>query len=109
MHDIVAVSLELENKQKRYCLTWGRIQDAVQPEQLESIVLAQSKHFDLGGSIAVSAKICTSLKEASSEIMFYEHYFDMCQTHIPYGEGYEQWRVDMNKKMNQGKELYFLW
>ncbi len=107
MEDIVAVEVELENGQRRYFLTWGRIQDVVDPEPLEQLVLEQSTGFDLGGA-AVSARLCLSLQEASREPYFYEYFFTMCQQKIPFGNRYDPWRKQMNKKMKQGKELYYL-
>ena len=58
MEDIVAVAVELENREVRYFLTWGRIQATVDPVPLEKLILAQSGHFALDGK-AVKARLCT--------------------------------------------------
>ncbi len=74
MENIVAVEVELENGQRRYFLTWGRIQDAVDPALLEQLVLRQSPRFSLGGK-PIRARLCLSLQEASRESCFYECFF----------------------------------
>jgi hypothetical protein len=39
MDDIVAVEIRLATGENRYFLTWGRIQDAVEPKPLAELVL----------------------------------------------------------------------
>ncbi len=107
MEDIVAVAVELNTGAIRYFLTWGRIQDPVDPEPLEQLILAQSIHFSLGGH-PVHARVCGSLQEAAGEPAFYECFFSMCQVRIPFGPKYGQWKVKMNKRMGKGKELWYL-
>jgi hypothetical protein len=108
MEDIVAVEVELENGQRRYFLTWGRIQHAVEPAFLEQLVLEQSSRFSLGGK-AVRARLCLSLQDAAREPYFYENFFSMCQKKIPFGEEtYWVWKKEIDEKMKSGKELYYL-
>lgn len=107
MEDIVAVEVELDNGQRRYFLTWGRIQDKIESEPLERLILEQCKGFGLGGK-PVRARLCLSLQEASREPYFYECFFMICQQKIPFGDGYDKWKKEMDKKMNNGKELYLL-
>jgi hypothetical protein len=107
MEDIVAVAVKLEDSTERFFLTWGRIQDAVDPVPLAQLVLIQSHRFVLGG-IPISARVCTSLQEVAHMPFFYEGFFSFCQRRIPFGSDYQQWRQAMNKRMHQGKELYFL-
>ncbi len=90
MDDIVAVAIELEDGTQRYFLTWGRIQDRVNPKRLEEIVLKHSTSFRLG-----------------EERYFYECFFDMCQKKIPHGDHYESWRRKMDKRMRQGYEISY--
>src|SRR5687768_3255609 len=107
MDDIVAVTIELEDGARRYFLTWGRIQDAVDPEPLEQIILARSTGFSLSGR-PVKAELCASLQEAARESHFYECYFGMCQAKIPFGKKYWKWRKKMDKQMRRGKEIWYL-
>jgi hypothetical protein len=107
MEDIVAVEVNLTTDERRYFLTWGRIQDRVDPSALERIVLEGSTGFALGGSPA-SARLCSSLSAAKKEPFFFECFFQMCQKPIPFGPGYERWRSEMDRLMRMGKELYFL-
>ncbi|SRR5258706_3388440 len=107
MEDIVAVAVELESNARRFFLTWGRIQDTVDPEPLEQLILQQSTKFDLGGK-PVRATLCMSLQEAAHEPYFYECFFLMCQKPIPFGNQYDVWKTEMGRKMRSGKELYYL-
>ena len=109
MEDIVAVAVDLENGDVRYFLTWGRIQNTVDPHLLEQVILAQSTRFAIGGK-AVRARLCSSLQDAAQEAGFYECFFSMCQKRIPFGEKtYPKWRSEIDGKMRAGKEIYYLW
>jgi hypothetical protein len=91
MEDIVAVAVQLTNGQEVFFLTWGRIQDTVNPKPLAELILKQSHRFSLGGS-ALNARVCGSLQEAAGEPLFYEGFFSFCQQRIPYGSDYSEWR-----------------
>jgi hypothetical protein len=109
METIVAVEVQLENGERRYFLTWGRIQNTIDPKPLEDLILKKSSHFAIGGK-AISARLCASLQEASNEPGFYVCFFEMCQMKIPYGKTtYPKWRSKINKLMRNGKEIAFLW
>jgi hypothetical protein len=105
--DLVAVRLTLESGDERYFMTWGRIQDAVDPGPLEKIVLKWSKGFSLG-SPAVSAAVCLTLQEARDQPYFFEAVFSFAQQPIPFGDGYEAWRRQADVRMRAGKDLYYL-
>ena len=107
MEDIVAVRVELQNGTSRFFLTWGRIQDKVDPEPLQQLIFDHCKIFDLGG-IPIKATFCFNLQEAASAPYFYECFFMMGQQIIPFGRRYARWRKQMDKKMRDGKELYYL-
>src|SRR5438445_8817708 len=108
MDDVVAVAVALDSGDERYFLTWGRIQDPVDPSPLEAIVLEHSRSFSLGGD-PVRARLCDSLKEASGERYFHECFFDLCQRQIPFGEAtYQQWRQETDRRMRLGKEIWYL-
>ncbi len=107
MEDIVAVAVELKDGGHIYFLTWGRIQDVVDPEPLEQIIFKHATKFDLGGE-PVRATLCSTLQEAAHAPFFYEYFFMMGQQKIPFGKKYQKWRKKMNKKMQGGYELYHL-
>ena len=107
MEDIVAVEVRLESGESRYFLTWGRIQDAVDPGPLEALVLRQCRKFALGGT-PIAACLCPSLQEASKQPYFYECFFDMCQKITPFGPKYQQWRKRIAEAMEKGKGLWYL-
>lgn len=107
MDDIVAVEVLLDNGNRRYFLTWGRIQDTVDPTELEQIVVEKSNGFHLAGK-PVSARVCYTLQEARDQAYFFECLFAMSQRPIPFGNGYGAWRSEMDKRMRAGRELYYL-
>lgn len=107
MEKIVAIAIELENGARRFFLTWGRIQDPVDPASVVQVVFQQSTAFALGGK-PVKAHLCESLQQAAHEPYFSEAFFALCQKPIPFGKHYEAWRREMDRRMRRGKELYYL-
>jgi hypothetical protein len=107
MDHLVAVVVELEGDARRFYMTWGRIQHAVDPEPLEQLVLRYCMRDDLGGN-PLKARICRTLQEASHAPYFYEALFSFSQTPIPFGDDYEAWRSALNERMQRGEELYYL-
>lgn len=107
MEDLVAVEVTLENGTARYFLTWGRIQDVVDPTELERIVLERSHRFSLGGR-ATKASLCAHLRDARDEPFFYEARWKFSQQPIPYGRRYQRWRRKTDQEMREGRHLYFL-
>ena len=107
MDDIVAVEVRLATGERRYFLTWGRIQDHVDPAPLHALVLKAASGFGLG-SEAVEARVCESVQEANGEPYFFEAFFGMCQERIPFGDEYEAWRKAKDQEMQSGKSLWYL-
>ena len=105
--DIVAVEVRLADGQRRYFLTWGRIQDPVDPRPLAAVVLRNSTAFALDGE-PVSARVLRDLRAAASAPYFGESFFKMCQRPIPFGSGYEPWREQVAAEQEQGKSLWYL-
>ena len=81
--------------------------ETVEPESLERLIFERCGRFDLGGT-PVRAELCGTLREAVEAPYFYEYFFMMGQEKIPFGRRYKRWRREMNKKMLEGKELYYL-
>jgi hypothetical protein len=109
MEDVVAVEVQLVGGGSRYVITWGRIQDEVDPTQLEALVLAHSRRLDLGGT-AERARVCFSLREAAdsgSAPYFYEGLLDFAHRPIPFGAGYEHWRAERAAAMAADREIYY--
>lgn len=107
MEDLVAIAVEVDTGETRYFLTWGRIQDNVDPEPLEAVVLRRAGGFDLGGD-PIRVRVCDALREAREAPYFYEALFSFAQRPIPYGDGYEAWRAAMSAALEEGRELYYL-
>jgi hypothetical protein len=105
--DVVAVRVTLESGEARFFMTYGRIQDPVDPAELEAIVLDHSRGFSLGGT-PVSARVCASLQEARDEPYFFEALVSFSLSPIPFGDGYPAWRSSMDEQMRNGKQLSYL-
>jgi hypothetical protein len=107
MEDIVAVAVTLDNGERRYFMTWGRIQDSVDPQPLEDLVLRHARSNALGGE-PVSSQVCTTLQEASQEPYLFEALVSFASRPIPFGPKYEDWRREKAAEMEEGQDLYYL-
>ena len=107
MEDWVAIEVRTDAGGSGYFMTWGRIQDPVDPRALEELAVRAATRVSLGGRPA-SARVCTTLQEAAGQPYFFEALLTFSQTRIPYGEGYETWRQAKAKAMAEGHEFYFL-
>ena len=109
MEDVVAVEVRLADGGRRYFVTWGRIQDAVDPEPLCEVVLSAARHVSLRGE-PVSARVCETLREAAESAeapYFWECFFGFCQKPIPFGEHYQEWRKETDEAMRRGKQIAY--
>jgi hypothetical protein len=100
MEDIVAVRLSRQDGPDVFVLTWGWIQDRIDPSPLEALVIRAAPGFGINAS---RAKVCETLQEAAGEPYFFEGLFHMSRTPIPFGESYESWRRDVDAAMQDGK------
>jgi len=103
----VAVEVRTDAGRSRFFLTWGRIQDPVDPQPLEALSLQAAAHFSLGGR-PVRARVCRTLGEAAAQPYFFEALLTFAQQPIPVGDGYEAWRRERAAAMAEGREFYFL-
>jgi hypothetical protein len=108
VEDIVAVEVQLESGARRYFLTWGRIQDAVDPAPLARLVLSHAHRFGPLDGVPKSSRVLWSLHPALQAPEFFECFFDMCQIHIPTGDEYEAWRKSMDAAMRRGEQIRYL-
>jgi hypothetical protein len=103
--DIVAVEVETDGG-SCFFLTWGRIQNAVDPAPLEAVIMSVANRFSLPGT-PLGARVCVSLQEAREAPYFYECFFELCQRPIPFGDGYEEWRQERDERLRGGREISF--
>ena len=101
------MEVRTDSGQTCFFVTWGRIQDSSDPRALEELVLRAAAKFAVGGP-PVSARVCASLQEAAAQPYFYEALIRMAGRPIPYAEGYDAWRREKAKAMDEGREIYFL-
>ena len=107
MDDWVAVEVKTDSGRSAFFVTWGRIQDPVDPGPLEELTLRAATQFSIGGK-PLSARVCASLREAVSQPYFYEALLTLAQEPIPYGDGYDKWRREKAEDMAEGREFCFL-
>lgn len=107
MEDWVAVEVRTDMAQSGFFITWGRIQDTVDPGPLEGLILRTAGQFQIGGE-PLSARVCASLQDAAGQPYFYEALLSIAQQPIPRGEGFEDWRRERAEAMEEGREIYFL-
>lgn len=108
MDDVVAVEVQLADGGRRYFVTWGRIQDPVNPDPLCALVLEMANEAQLGGR-AVGARLCDTLREAAisdSAPYFYECLLRF-SIPISYGDGYHVWRAERDEAMHAGREIAY--
>ena len=109
MDDVVAVEIELEDGGRRYFVTWGRIQDALDQAPLRALVLSVASRFALGGT-PLRARVCETLRQAADSDAapyFYECLLIFARETIPFGEGYETWRRHRAAAMREGREIAY--
>ncbi len=109
MDDVVAVEVQLADGAFRYFLTWGRIQDSVDPTPVCDIVLEAAQRVALGGE-AVQARLCDTLKEAAESDAapyFYECFLKFAREKVPFGESYDTWKQDKARAMRAGHDIAY--
>ncbi len=106
MEDIILIKIADDKKKKYYFLTWGRLFDSTDDELYLNLIKNNAMKF--GIKSVFSIEICESLQEGSKSKYFYENFFLMCQKKIPFGKKYKSWQKVMRKRVEEGKELYFL-
>lgn len=106
MDDLVAVEVTTVAGDKCYFVTWGRIQAPVDRKPLEALILSVAHHWALP-SEAASARVCETLAEAREAPFFYEALFTFSQKPIPFGDGYESWRLETDERMRNFEDIYF--
>jgi hypothetical protein len=108
MDDVVAVQVELDDGTRRYFVTWGRIQSPVDPAPLAELVLRYATTV-ISAKVVQRARVCTSLMEAASSDApyFYEGLLRFSISSIPFGTGYEEWRVVRASAMASGHDIYY--
>jgi len=103
VENVVAVAVHLDTGQRRFFMTWGRIQDTVNSTALEDLVLKHAAGCDLGG-VPTRAETCSSLRDASDAPYFFEALIDFARE--PWPEHYDAWRSRIAQEMSVGKHLY---
>ena len=106
MDDVVAIKVSETKSKIHFFLTWGRIFDRVNPEEVEALIRKYASTF--GIKKAKTVTVCDSLQEAAKARYFYEAFFHISQEKIPLGKRtYEFWRIKMKKQMRKGREIYY--
>jgi hypothetical protein len=107
--DVVAVEVELEDGSVRFFITWGRVQDAVDPGPVEALVLKHSSSYALGGAPR-AARVCGALREAADSDAapyFHECLMRFSRDSIPFGPNYQTWRAETGEAMRSGAQIAY--
>ncbi len=107
MDNYIAVCVELENKQHRYFLTFGRIFDPVNGDKLCEIILHYASRYALGG-VPKKAQICYSLNDASHAPYFYECLMQLYEFKCPVDKRkMKKWKSEMKKMILKGEMIMY--
>ena len=107
--DVIAVAVRLADGRQRYFLTWGRIQDTVDPGPVCDLVFRFSRSCSLGAA-PVSARLCGTLREAADSPdapYFYESFLAFASRPAPSGEDYAAWKAGVAERMKAGREISY--
>lgn len=108
MEDVIAVEIVDHSGVKHHVITFGRVQDPVDPTAVVEIVLGAASRFGLDDSVA--ARLCTSLQEAKGAPYFYEAVIEFsakrAEAAIESDRG--RWRARTDREMREGRHLYYL-
>jgi len=109
MEDVIAVEVRLDGGARRFFVTWGRIQDQVDPDPVCALVMRFAEGCSLG-TRPVAARMCPALREAADTEdapLFYEALARYSRNAIPFGDGYEEWREQIAEAMERGEQIYY--
>ena len=107
--DVVAVAVNLADGSSRYFLTWGRVQDKVDPRPVCEAVLRYAASCSLGAE-PNGARLCATLREAADSPdapYFYECFLALASQPVPRGPEYAAWRVEKAGEMAAGREIWY--
>lgn len=109
MEDVVAVEVVTTIGGPYYFVTFGRVQDLVDPTELEAIVLAHATGFAIRGE-ATAARVCGSLQEAREAPYFFEALIDFgaALATARSDPDVDRWRAATDAEMRAGRHLYYL-
>jgi hypothetical protein len=108
VENVVAVELNTESGGGHFVVTWGRVQHTMDPTELESLVLDASAKFVPD---AVSARLCTSLRDARDAPYFYEaliHFASEIAKRDVAPTPFDEWAHRTDAEMRDGRHLYYL-
>jgi hypothetical protein len=108
MEGIVAVELVTPSGVHHYIVTFGRIQDPVDPAPLGQLVRQHASKFGLGD--ATSVRVCGSLQEARRAPYFYEALirFGAEMAASRRTDDHAGWVATIDHKMRDGQLLHYL-
>jgi hypothetical protein len=109
VEDVVAVAVKLADGSSRYFLTWGRVQDKVDPGPVCEAVLRYASSCSLGAD-PEGARLCATLREAADSAYapyFYECFLAIASRPVPRGAECATWRVEKAGEMAAGHEIWY--
>lgn len=106
MNDLVCIKIRDRQRGVVHALTWGRLFDAVESDQLLQGVKIGVSAF--GVNEVIDLELCDSLASGAHEPYFYEALFSFAQQPIPYGPKYKKWVQQKRSEIIAGKSLFVI-
>ena len=107
MEDIIAIRVTDSRDRKHYFLTWGRVFNRIETDELFSAIKPHLKSFGIKNGRHFH--LCDSLREAVRQRYFFEAFFKMTQEKIPYGvSSYPKWKSKQKARIKKGREIHYL-
>ena len=107
MEDVVAVELKTDSGLCHHVVTWGRVQENVDPKPLVALVLSKAPKF---GIHAVSGRVCGTLREAGNAPYFHEAIIEFAAKlakRNASGVSHKKWRKKTDARMRDGRDLFY--
>lgn len=106
MEEVVAIKATDTRGKNHFLITWGRVFGRTDPQPLLDAVRVSLPQFGL--SAVRRLDLCATLQQASGQPFFYEALLSFGRQSIPSGKGRTTWDATRRKRIEAGKEIYYL-
>jgi hypothetical protein len=106
MEEVVAIEIVDSKRRSHFFLTWGRVFDPVSSVLLLKAVRKAVPRFGVANIRKI--RICETLQAAAGQPYFFEALLAFAGQPVPYGKAYARWKATRRKRIESGKEIYYL-
>jgi hypothetical protein len=108
LENIIAVAMIGADGTKFYFLTWGRIFDPVDEEEIIKCVKIYADKCNVSKPIK-AGYVCHDLQEASKQMYFYEAFYYMALVKVPSEKKpYQRWKTKIVEELKRGNKIFYL-